>query len=118
MTDPELYMLMEGDTVYAVVLTKHNLEDPVGAIQMMYDKMLVGAFVAFTALEYATKSMKIALSLPYTPKGFYAYIVKVRIKDFLELFYNYRNREIQVFKEISEVKDKVSVEELCLKKRK
>jgi len=109
------YFLSEGDSAYVVVLTKRNFDDPVGAIQEMFNDENVAAFVGFVDPDFAKKTAAMSLKLSVLPKGFHIYIVKVRFNDLVALHYNKIEKNVQLFGELKELRDKFEVEELFLK---
>jgi len=98
-----------------VVLTKKNFKDPVGAIQEMFDDENVAAFVGFVDPDFAKKTATTTLKLSVLPKGFHIYIVRVRFNDLVALHYCKIEKNVQLFGELKELKDKFEVEELHCK---
>lgn len=109
------YFLSEGDSAYVVVVTKKSLDDPVGAIQEMFDDDGIAAFVGFVDPDFAKKTAAMTMKLAVLPKGFHIYIVRVRFNDLVALYYNKIDKNVQLFGELKELKDKFVVEELFLK---
>ena len=113
-----LYFLAEGDSTYAVVLIRKNFSDPVEAIQDMFDDENIAAFVGFIDLDFAKKTARKSLSMSILSEGFYVYIVRVRFNDLVALYCNKIEKNVQLFGELKELRNKFMVEELCAKLRK